>query len=423
MQAESYMKEKVNVYIWGVGKKSSNVERALKQDECNILGFIDNNPDNWGTQYHGKPVTGSDEVLLRGKFDYMFLSMQSYDAVLYQLEAAGINRRKIIAYYNYEDLRRYSEYPFIDETLWKLDYLEYKVNKMEGTFEARIRNAKYEILDLVKNDRFWLPEIGDSREAVRRIVQERCSIIRFGDGEFEIMAGNERAPFQRCNEILSEKLKEALQAKDEHLLIAIADNYGSLEKYTDESADSIRQYMTDEVRSFHMSLLDRRQVYYDAYIFKCCHGFRDESEIPERAAWLKKVWDKRSVVLIEGDKTRTGYKNDLLDNALSVRRLICPTQNAFDKYEQIKDKAMKLSKEDMILVALGPAGKVLAYEMFKAGYQVVDIGQADMDYDEYKAGAKIRIPNPYKYVSPLPNAEILEVTDKEYLAQIIDRVE
>lgn len=50
---------------------------------------------------------------------------------------------------------------------------------------------------------------------------------------------------------------------------------------------------------------------------------------------------------------------------------------------------------------------------------MVDIGQIDMDYEWYRANAKVKLPNPTKYVSQLPPAEIEDVDDEKYAAQVI----
>ena len=74
------------------------------------------------------------------------------------------------------------------------------------------------------------------------------------------------------------------------------------------------------------------------------------------------------------------------------------------------------------MIARGPAGKVLAYDLVQVGYQVVDVGQIDMDYEWYLAGQGIRVPIANKYVSQLPPAVVEEVHDKVYKEQIICRI-
>ncbi len=53
------------------------------------------------------------------------------------------------------------------------------------------------------------------------------------------------------------QLSERLQSDNDKLMIAIADNYGDLSKYTSESKSEIRAYMTDETRKKHETLLNK----------------------------------------------------------------------------------------------------------------------------------------------------------------------
>ena len=121
-------------------------------------------------------------------------------------------------------------------------------------------------------------------------------------------------------------------------------------------------------------------------------------------------------------RTRAGYGNDLFDNVKSLRRILTPTKNAFPKYDKILSTVLKVKKECLILVILGPTAELLVYDLMKKGYQAVDIGQIDMDYEWYRVGAQKKVPIPDRYVSQLSPAEIAEVNDAEYLNQILERV-
>ena len=46
-----------------------------------------------------------------------------------------------------------------------------------------------------------------------------------------------------------------------------------------------------------------------------------------------------------------------------------------------------------------------------------------MDYEWYLAGQGVKVPNPKKYVSQLPEMEITDIDDDEYKEQIIVHIE
>ena len=87
--------------------------------------------------------------------------------------------------------------------------------------------------------------------------------------------------------------------------------------------------------------------------------------------------------------------NDLFDNARSIRRILCPPRDAFERLEDIKQEACKVEKEALFLIALGPAATVLAYDLFKAGYQAIDVGHVDWNENmstKLPLAAKWRMP-------------------------------
>lgn len=405
----------MKVYFWGIGKSCQKVlENCISDVE--IIGFIDNNPQQHGKYYNNKKIIGFQDI--GTEYDYIIITVMNYDAVIYQLEKNSFDMSKVVCYFDStQNLEKIS--PFFDIKGWKIDILEKRIGELERILNIRFSNMGYEIANKIDKAKYQFPIIHSDEEAVARIVDGKCSLIRFGDGEFEIMAGNQRASFQDCSEDLSKRLREAIEIEKDNVLIGIADNYGDIDIYSEEVADGIREYMTDEVRLFHLSVLKQNKVYYNAYMFKCYFPYRDKTETQKRVNLIKRIWDQRDIVLVEGSKTRTGQGNDLLDNAKSIQRILCPTKNAFEYYQEILNEVKKISKECMILCVLGPAAKVLAYDLILCGYQVIDIGQIDMDYEWYKAGKGRRVPVSTKYVSQLPPAEVETVNDDDYVRQII----
>lgn len=402
------------VYIWGIGAARKMIADIFIDGTYELLGYIDNNPQLYGRRLDGVPIKPIRELQVE-EYDYIVASMREYEPVVYQYTQLNLPLEKLICFFLEEDLQRYADASLLDINKWNICLLQEEINKLK----LQLNNAKYEMVDKYSRNDFFYPMIGSTEEAVHKIVTHGCSLLRFGDGEFEIMAGRNRAPFQQYTSELAAQLKIILHDSSENLLMCIAPNYGWLGEYSESIADGIRAYMTDEVRKEHESLLSVDRVFYDAYMFKIYMPYKDKTKTQERFDLISTIWEKRDVVLIEGEQTRTGYGNNLLAKASSVQRILAPTKNAFDKYEAILEAAMAVPKDKLILIVLGPAGKVLGYDLFKYGYQVVDIGQIDMDYDWYKADKGYRVGNPYKYVSQLAECDILNVCDSSYINQII----
>ena len=143
------------------------------------------------------------------------------------------------------------------------------------------------------------------------------------------------------------------------MLIAIANNYGSLQYYTENAADGIRFYMVGgETRKQHTILLEHDRIYYDAYISRPYVMYEDNmTDAPKkRFENLKRIWKGRKVLIVEGAQTRMGIGNDLLDGAEEIIRILAPATSSFDRYDEILEAALKFMKNDMLcLIAMGPS--------------------------------------------------------------------
>ena len=82
---------------------------------------------------------------------------------------------------------------------------------------------------------------------------------------------------------------------------------------------------------------------------------------------------------------------------------------------------MKVIEKRLILIALGPTATILAYDLYKLGYQVIDVGHIDIEYEWYLRKSKKRIRIEYKFVNEAKNGgkNIKKIKDVNYYKQII----
>lgn len=74
-----------NIVIWGTGKVSKRfVETAIKDKDINIIGFIDNEPNNQGTTFFEKEVFGP-EKLCELSFDEIVICTIYFDEIKNQI--------------------------------------------------------------------------------------------------------------------------------------------------------------------------------------------------------------------------------------------------------------------------------------------------------------------------------------------------
>ncbi len=289
-------------------------------------------------------------------------------------------------------------------------------------------NAAYEAIDgLVNQKTYYFPNIKNCDETIDEIIRNRKSIARFGDGEFSQITGVARQKFQKMDRKLGIRLEEVLHSNHPNMLIAIANNYGNLDAFTDFAASGIREYMHNgNMRKQHMELLERDKVYYDAYVSRPYVMYRDcMTDAPrQRFQKLRKIWDGRNLIIVEGAQTRMGVGNDLLDGAKEVKRILAPATSSFDRYDEILQTALKYGEEDtLFLIAMGPSAGVLAYDLTVEGYQALDIGHLDLEYEWFLAGKGERVSIPCKYNNEIPGDDYAEeLKDPVYEGQIVENL-
>lgn len=290
------------------------------------------------------------------------------------------------------------------------------------------RNLCYEINDPRNTySDFFYPNIESSDVVIDEIVNNRKSLARFGDGEFATIAGRIRHKFQtEIDEYLSQRLSEVLNSDEEMLLVGIADIYGNLDKYSEQTRREIRCYLSPSTRAEHLRLLKADKQYYDAYITRPYITYADNLSVAPALRFqnLKRIWHNRNCVFVEGIYTGLGVGNNLFDNVNSIKRIIGPAINAFSQYEKILETCLQQDKDSLFLIALGPTATVLAHDLCKAGYQAVDIGHIDLEYEWFLKGEGRRTHIDNKYNNESNEEMILQpITDTEYNNQIIARLD
>lgn len=278
----------------------------------------------------------------------------------------------------------------------------------------------YFIKDKIKPIEFYSME-----DTFNMLTFQNVSLCRFGDGEISWIYRDSKGYFgQENSEELSRRLKEVFNSNSEGVLIGIPDFFGSMEQYSKKRIQSRNAHLAKYYKRW-MDLVNEDNRYVDALITRVYNGRKsNDSELIFRK-W-KEVWKGKNVVIIEGNKTRFGVGNDLLRSAQSIKRIIAPAENAFKKYEQIYKITKKYFDNDVLfLIALGPTATVLAYDLGKEGYQAIDIGHLDIEYEWYLSGASKKEAIAGKYVNEVGGAPRIEIEEEKlikYNSEIVDYI-
>ena len=254
-------------------------------------------------------------------------------------------------------------------------------------------------------------------QTLQEIINNKKSIARYGDGEFRIIFGKS-IKFQRFNQTLKEKLLNVLNSNFKNLLVGIVQLYNNTNPFWINFIENNKFQLA--------KIINKHKIYSNSYITRFYDPKGDKTRIKNYIINFKKLWNNRNILIIEGEKTRLGIGNDLFNNTKSIKRIICPEENAFDSYGKIIEyiKSLKLDKNTLILISLGPTATVLTYDIFKLGNQIIDFGHFDIQYEYFlrNASKKIKIPNKYVMEVPGGSINITIINDQKYYEQIIHKI-
>ena len=278
------------------------------------------------------------------------------------------------------------------------------------------------IKDILVRAYYGEPKIAGLYETVDKIVKDRCSVARYGDGEYNIVFGN-KIDFQNTNNVLAEKMANILKTEDEKFLVCLNDDFHANKKIVPKSNNFWKSFMREN-RAKIMKLLVPGKTYYNAGISRFYNKYIDKSWCEDYVLHLKKIWENRKLVIIEGEKSRLGVGNDLFDGASEIKRILCPAENAFAVYNETIEYADKnVDRDALILIALGPTATAMAYDLYKVGFQAIDIGHVDIEYEWMKMGVTEKVTVKGKYTNETNDGkQVCEIHSEKYDNEIMARI-
>lgn len=79
-----------------------------------------------------------------------------------------------------------------------------------------------------------IPQVASIDETIRKIIDDRCSVSRFGDGEVLLTSPDKEIRFQKGDPLLAKRLTEVLQSHEGHI-VCISDAFRDLYRYNHKS--------------------------------------------------------------------------------------------------------------------------------------------------------------------------------------------
>ena len=208
-----------------------------------------------------------------------------------------------------------------------------------------------------------------SWETIQTIAERRMSFARFGDGELGLAADpNRNIRFQRGSMDLARALRGVLNSKNESLLVGmpgvVVDVF----------------WMTSLARYWGVlsSVIPARSLWGDSTCTRASAFKRDGSALVD--AW-RACWDSRHVTVVTGRGSRFEPIGELFSNVKDISYVEAEPKHAFGDLDRVQE-TINAQGNDLILIALGPAGTVLASNLADAGMQALDIGHLPNSYVE-----------------------------------------
>ena len=282
-----------------------------------------------------------------------------------------------------------------------------------------IKDRLYISKDKVYQHFVKAPHIVSIEDTIQYIINNNCSVSRLGDGEIKIVAGKILG-FQDYSPTLQDRMKQVLSNPAPNHIVCLPDIFTDINIYKEEPYRHWKLHLA-YYRPIWYKYINQKHTYYNAFISRCYMMFKDQVQTSHYFNLLKLLWEKKDILLIEGEKSRLGVGNDLFDNTKSIKRILAPNRNAFQHYDEILQEALKYNRSEyLILLALGPTATILAYDLAIKGYQAIDIGHVDIEYEWFKMGATHKVPVPNKFVNEAgAGAGVGDIDNETYKSQIV----
>lgn len=294
----------------------------------------------------------------------------------------------------------------------------------KATFHATIPSKIFDPYTSVYTRNLFDIRVMDTFDTLDFIEKYHPSVSRFGDGEIALINGTDQV-FQKADPELRRRLDQILRTpSDSRLLICLSDTLHDLNSLVKGSRDWWN-YIFKVYKGYFQSLAEQpgTHIYGNNGLNRPYMYSKDKSHAGEIFDRIRQWWQNRDILLVEGYYTRSGVGNDLYNNARSVRRILCPSKNAWDQYDQIKNAIKQYGKNKLVLVMLGMTASVLAADLADWG-QVIDLGHLDTDYQWYKMGATQNVKIPFKHTAEMNDDENIEpIHDSKYQHEILLKID
>lgn len=259
-------------------------------------------------------------------------------------------------------------------------------------------------------------------ETLDEIIENKKSVVRIGDGELDLIYG-ENIIYQHFNPELAQILKDSiLNNHNPRVLTCLPDIFTNLDRYNE-----MRGYYAVGVlprfSDFFKEIEKTKYSYGSAFMSRMYMNFKDKSKSQHYFHKLREIWQNKDILIVEGEYTRSGVGNDLFKNVRSIQRIICPAEDVYDEVYEIEEAIRNNAQNKLILLMLGPTAKVIVNDLQDLNNQILDIGHIDTEYEWFKMDAKYVVSiGKNKHMAESVDKNLNEEDNPQYQKEIIMKI-
>lgn len=281
------------------------------------------------------------------------------------------------------------------------------------------RYLRYDLKFMKMHGNFKL-KILDAMETSEVLSSSEIGFVRFGDSELKMLYRHYDIGFQKYDVMLASRLYEIINYTGDDIYIGLPLPLDRLDKFKFKVAMSWASYFVREYADLQ-TLHFPKNLYLDTQVTRS-NEYADKSVATVVYKNLKKIWQNKRVLIVEGDQSRLGVGNDLFNNAQHVSRILVPSENAFDYYDEILATTIDYAESyDLVIAAIGPTTTVLGFDL-RGVIKTFDLGHVDIQYEFILRNVSDVKSIPGKYTNESINKANYRIYDEKYESEVLKRI-
>ena len=310
--------------------------------------------------------------------------------------------------------------------------LKYSIKNNFTIYEFNESDIQY----LIEQEKRYPKNIYSPSETIRKIIDNRLSFARIGDGEFLLMCGIDNVHGNNSVELAKALRDICKKGSNNRCLIGI--NTFGLYNETDRW---FCWYYLKFIKCIYENIKFNTFDYYgDAYAFK--KSIINKIRIKElsfkklsddivglnknNVSMIKNIWSDRDIVFVISKNSLV--KNDIYNLFSNVKNkyfVYIPQKGCYSEYDRILNEILLYPKDSLIYLECGEVAALLAYRLSEIGYQAIDMGDFYKRVSEIKNVSDQNVNEKFSIIIPTmkKNVRVLDMLlDELVLNELIGEV-